>query len=81
MRRGLRPTECTLTPGSDKDHDGSILVVEPLGNATDVMVRIADGVFIVREPGFSTLTPGSDVHLNARGAEPHVFDAGSGSRI
>ncbi|MGO1226590.1 MAG: ABC transporter ATP-binding protein [Brachybacterium sp.] len=81
VRLGLRPTECTLTPGSEEDHDGSILVVEPLGNATDVMVRIADGVFIVREPGFSTLTPGSYVHLNARGAEPHVFDAGTGSRI
>lgn len=81
VRLGLRPTECTLAPGTEDAHDGTILVVEPLGNATDIMLRIGDGVFIVREPGFSSHSPGDHVTLDARGAEPHVFDAGTHLRL
>ena len=81
VRLGLRPTECTLIGSSNAEHDGTILVVEPLGNATDVMIRIGEGVFIVREPGFSTFTPGEHVRLDAADAEPHVFDAESGTRL
>lgn len=81
VRLGLRPTECTLVPGTEVAHDGTILVVEPLGNATDIMLRIGDGVFIVREPGFSSLNPGDLVSLEARGAEPHVFDPGTHLRL
>ncbi|GAA1488064.1 ABC transporter ATP-binding protein [Brachybacterium sacelli] len=81
VRLGLRPTECTLEPGSETEHDGTIMVVEPLGNATDIMLRLGEGVFIVREPGFSTLAPGDHVRLDAREAEPHVFDAETGNRL
>lgn len=81
VRLGLRPTECTLAPGSAEEHDGTILVVEPLGNATDIMLRIGEGIFIVREPGFSSFSPGERVRLDASAASPHVFDAGTGARI
>lgn len=81
VRLGLRPTECTLRQGTEAEHDGTILVVEPLGNATDIMVQIGEGVFIVREPGFSTAVPGDLIRLEAESAEPHVFDAGSRLRI
>lgn len=81
VRLGLRPTECTLSLGTEAEHDGTILVVEPLGNATDIMLRIEDGIFIVREPGFSTFTPGQHVTLDASAAEPHIFDPESGARV
>lgn len=81
VRLGLRPTECTLVPGTETEHDGRIMVVEPLGNATDIMLRVDDGIFIVREPGFSAWSPGDNVRLEASGAEPHVFDAETGCRI
>lgn len=81
VRLGLCPTECTLAPGTAEVHDGTVLVVEPLGNATDIMLRIGDGVFIVREPGFSSLNPGDLVRVEAHGAEPHVFDVESRERL
>lgn len=81
VRLGLRPTECTLLPGTEDEHDGKIMVVEPLGNATDIMLRIGGGVFIVREPGFSAASPGGHVRLEAHGAETHVFDKETGIRI
>lgn len=68
-------------PGSEDDHAGTILVVEPLGNATDIMLRISGGVFIVREPGFTSSTPGSHLRVEAHVAEPHVFDKETGSRL
>ncbi|GAA1727414.1 ABC transporter ATP-binding protein [Brachybacterium phenoliresistens] len=81
VRLGLRPTECSLAPGTAAEHDGTVLVVEPLGNATDVLVQVADGEFVVREPGFSSRRPGDPVRLDTRAAAPHVFDARTHQRL
>ena len=56
VRLGLRPMECALVPGTVDSHDGTILVIEPFGNATDITLRIGDRAFIVRAPGFSAGT-------------------------
>ncbi|MCT1777196.1 ABC transporter ATP-binding protein [Brachybacterium sp. p3-SID957] len=81
VRLGLRPTECKLVKTSEKERDGEVLVVEPLGNATDVMLRIGNGDFIVREPGFTALSPGDSVRLDTSGAAPHVFDPETHARL
>ncbi|MFC0673128.1 ABC transporter ATP-binding protein [Brachybacterium hainanense] len=81
VRLGLRPTECALVAGTAAENDGTVLVVEPLGNATDIMLRIAGGEFVVREAGFSSFAPGDPVRLDARAAAPHVFDAETHLRL
>ncbi|PWH07392.1 ABC transporter ATP-binding protein [Brachybacterium endophyticum] len=81
VRLGLRPAECSLSTVSEADADGTVVVAEPLGNATDILVRIGGDNFIVRAAGFSDLRPGDPVRIDAAGVAVHLFDAETGDRI
>ncbi|GAA2183747.1 sn-glycerol-3-phosphate ABC transporter ATP-binding protein UgpC [Brooklawnia cerclae] len=81
VRIGLRPSECGVRPAGSDDADGTVVVVEPLGSHTDVIVDIAGYHFVVRVTGFADLQVGQPVRVVTAGAVRHVFDATTGLRL
>ena len=58
-----------------------VLVVEPLGSHTDVTVDLGPDQFVVRIAGFTDLTPGTPVRIDATQAAQHLFDITTGKRL
>lgn len=81
VRLGLRPNECSVTTCADETADGKVLLVEPLGSHTDLIIDIGGSHFVVRQPGFGTAAVGDPVAIDVRGATQHLFDPESGRRI
>lgn len=81
IRLGLRPSECSLERVDAADADGRVLVVEPLGSHSDVLVDLDGQHFAVRAPGFSDLEAGQPVRIVTDGARRHAFDPESGLRL
>ncbi len=72
---GIRPEHLTLG-GGDAGLTGRIEVVEQLGEAFLLHVRLADRtLFTAKLPGDSRLSAGAEVRLGVKGAFCHVFDA------
>ncbi|MFC7618715.1 ABC transporter ATP-binding protein [Microlunatus sp. GCM10028923] len=80
VRVGLRPEECGLRPAAAEQADGTVRVVEPLGNASDVIVDLDGTPFTARVPGFGELSPGDPVMIDTGRATVHCFDRESGLR-
>lgn len=55
-------------------------MVEPLGNASDVIVDLDGTPFTARVPGFGELSPGDPVMIDTGRATVHCFDPESGLR-
>jgi multiple sugar transport system ATP-binding protein len=75
---GIRPEDTIL---SDKGIRGEIMVVEPTGSETHLVIR-SDGrdiTSVVRER--QAFKPGQSVAISADPAKVHVFDSGSGARL
>ena len=81
VRVGLRPEECALVPAAPGEAHGVVKVIEPLGNASDVIVDLGSALFTVRVPGFGTVGVGAPVRIDPAGATLHVFDPQGGQRI
>lgn len=82
IRVGVRPEECELvSPDEDADATGTVLAVDPIGNASDVTIRCGDELLAVRVPGFADLSIGRPVGVSFRKAGIHAFRPGSGERI
>ncbi|GAB3758637.1 ABC transporter ATP-binding protein [Microlunatus parietis] len=80
VRVGLRPEECGLRPAKATEADGTVRVVEPLGNAADVIIDLDGTPFTARVPGFGELRPGDPVMIDTARATLHCFDPESGLR-
>ncbi|MCW5721645.1 MAG: TOBE domain-containing protein, partial [Devosia sp.] len=72
---GVRPDALRVVAG-DGTFEGTVEIVERLGDRTLVHVRLADGALVIAEDiGKSALEPGDAVALLADRSETHVFDA------
>jgi len=60
---------------------GEIIVVEPTGSETELVVRIGDAQMIVETHGRPTLAPGDKVQFAVNPANVHLFDQSSGARL
>jgi len=81
VRLGLRLDECSVTAAGDGEVHGTVKVIEPLGNVSDVTIDLGTALFTVRTPGFSTLPVGGAVRIDTRAATLHVFDPSTGARL
>jgi ABC-type sugar transport system ATPase subunit len=81
VRLGLRPDECSVVPARAGDRHGTVKVIEPLGNVSDVTIDLGSALFTVRTPGFATMPIGTDVSIDTSAATLHVFDPESGQRL
>lgn len=83
---GIRPGDLTL---ADAGIPAEVVVVEPTGAETELLLQIGTGA--AGDAGVQQLTlvlhgrtnaqPGQTVHLAIDGAKAHVFDGQSGQRL
>jgi ABC-type sugar transport system ATPase subunit len=81
VRVGLRPEECALRDAAPGEAHGTVKVIEPLGNASDVIVDLGPALFTVRVPGFSSVRVGDRVQVDTSSARLHAFDVETGHRL
>ncbi|MDE2360377.1 MAG: sn-glycerol-3-phosphate ABC transporter ATP-binding protein UgpC [Betaproteobacteria bacterium] len=78
---GVRPDHLELVGGGEPAVPGEIVVVEPTGSETELVVRIGDAQIIVETHGRTTLQPGDTVGFAIDPANVHLFDQASGARL
>jgi ABC-type sugar transport system ATPase subunit len=82
VRLGFRPEDCELALASaGEDADATVQLVEPLGNATNVVLNAGSHQIVVRTQGFSSLDRGDAVRLGIAPAVLHGFELDTGHRI
>jgi multiple sugar transport system ATP-binding protein len=75
---GIRPTDLVL---SDQGIPAQVVVVEPTGAETELLLRVGDQQLVVVMHGRTQAQPDSTVYLALDAAKAHVFDAASGARL
>ncbi len=78
---GVRPDHLELGGGGERTVPGEIVVVEPTGSETELVVRIGDAQMTVETHGRTTLQPGDKVGFAIDPANVHLFDQASGARL
>ena len=58
-----------------------VVVVEPTGAETELLLRIGDAQFVVVTHGRTSVKPDDTVHLAVQARHAHVFDAATGQRV
>jgi len=76
---GIRPEHLTL--GRNGGVPGEIIVVEPTGAETELVVQVGEANIDLRIHGRPTVNPGDKVALTIDPANVHVFDRTSGERL
>ncbi len=78
VQYGIRPTD--LAPAAE-GVPARVVVVEPTGAETELMVEVGGQQLTVVMHGRTSAQPDQTVHLAVDAAKAHVFDGGSGKRI
>jgi multiple sugar transport system ATP-binding protein len=78
VKYGIRPEH--LEPASS-GIAAEVVVVEPMGAETELLVKIGDTPLTVMTRGRSNAGPGERIFLSPQASQVHLFDAASGLRI
>jgi len=78
VKYGIRPEHLALGDGSVA---AEVVVVEPMGAETELLVKVQEQAFTVVSHGRSSAGPGDRVILAPSAQNAHLFDAASGLRI
>jgi multiple sugar transport system ATP-binding protein len=79
---GIRPEHLSLAaPGTAGTVTGEIIVVEPTGAETELLVRVGDAQIVLITHGRPTVAAGDKIGLAVDAAMVHVFDKASGERL
>jgi multiple sugar transport system ATP-binding protein len=78
VKYGIRPEH--LEPAAS-GISAEVIVVEPMGAETELLVKVGDASLIVLAPGRSNARPGERIFLAPESEHAHLFDAASGLRI
>jgi len=82
IRLGIRPEDCVAERVERaEDAGGRVRVVEPVGNASDVVIESGALSVTARIPGFSRLRVGDPVSVTFDETRLHCFEVDSGRRI
>ncbi len=76
---GIRPEHLTL--GASGGVPGEIVVVEPTGAETELVIQVGDANVNLRIHGRPRVNPGDKVNLAIDPANVHVFDKTTGQRL
>ena len=77
---GIRPEHLALATGSD-GVPGEIVVVEPTGAETELLIKVGDAQVTLRTHGRSSVNSDQKVGLVVDPANVHVFDQATGQRL
>ena len=75
---GIRPTDLML---AEAGVPARVVVVEPTGAETELLVQVGDQQLVVVMHGRTQAKPDDTVHLALDPAKAHVFDAQGGARL
>jgi len=75
---GIRPTDIRL---ADSGIPAKVVVVEPTGAETELLVQVGDARLTVVMHGRTSARPDDVVHLAFDPAKAHVFDGETGQRL
>jgi multiple sugar transport system ATP-binding protein len=75
---GIRPEHIDL---GNSDIPASVVVVEPMGAETELLVKVQDQAFTVITHGRSSAGPGERVFLAPQPLHGHLFDSATGRRV
>lgn len=75
---GIRPTDLRL---ADSGIAARVVVVEPTGAETELLLEVGGQRLIVVMHGRTTAQPDDTVHLQVDAAKAHVFDSQGGQRL
>jgi multiple sugar transport system ATP-binding protein len=78
IQYGVRPTDLRLAASGIP---AKVVVVEPTGAETEMLVQVADSEFVIVLHGRTDAQPGDTVHLELDPGSVHLFDAASGKRL
>ena len=78
VKYGVRPEH--LEPATS-GIAAEVVVVEPMGAETELLVKIADTPLTIMTRGRSNAGPGERIFLAPQASHAHLFDAASGQRI
>jgi len=77
---GIRPEHLALATGSG-GVPGEIVVVEPTGAETELLIKVGDAQVTLRTHGRPAVIPEQKVGLAVDPAHAHVFDQATGQRL
>ena len=75
---GIRPTDLRLADGGIA---GQVVVVEPTGAETELLLQLGDARIVMVMHGRTAARPDETLHLALDAEKAHVFDAASGQRL
>ncbi len=77
---GVRPGDISLV-GPDQGLPAKVIVVEPTGAETELLLQVGSEKIIVVVHGRTQAQPGDTVGLSISAAKTHLFDSQSGTRL
>ena len=80
---GIRPEHLRVADPASAESAvaAEVIVVEPTGSVTEVLLRAGDAQLVVVTSGRPSVAPGERVRLAIDAAAIHLFDRGTGQRI
>jgi multiple sugar transport system ATP-binding protein len=75
---GIRPTDMAL---ADSGIPARVVVVEPTGAETELLVEVGGQQLVVVMHGRTEARPDDTVHLQVQAGKAHVFDGQGGQRL
>jgi multiple sugar transport system ATP-binding protein len=78
---GVRPEHLDLAPGRPDSVQGEIIVVEPTGAETELLVQVGASQVTLVTAGRPEVRPGERIALGVEPGMAHVFDRESGQRL
>jgi multiple sugar transport system ATP-binding protein len=81
VKYGIRPEHIGLAGRDSGGIPAEVVVVEPMGAETELVVRVADVSLTVVMHGRASLRPGDSLSLSPEAGHAHVFDPATGRRI
>ncbi|NML44905.1 sn-glycerol-3-phosphate ABC transporter ATP-binding protein UgpC [Ramlibacter sp. G-1-2-2] len=80
VQYGVRPTDIRVAT-SGEGIPAKVIVVEPTGAETELLVRVGDASLVVVMHGRTPARPDDTVFLTVDAGRTHVFDAAGGQRL
>jgi multiple sugar transport system ATP-binding protein len=80
VQYGVRPTDIHVAT-SGAGIPAKVIVVEPTGAETELLVRVGDANLVVVMHGRTPARPDDTVYLTVADDKTHVFDAAGGQRL
>jgi len=81
VKYGIRPEHIGFAGQGSGGIAAEVVVVEPMGAQTELVVRVADVSLTVVTHGRANLRPGDRLSLSPEAGHAHVFDPATGRRI